>query len=129
MLGEVVLQLLGRHDDGVEEFLCLWVMWLGVSQYLADKIHGTLDLKGVSLFFPFNYQSGADHMVSGCQVKQKGFAGIRCHEHRWRGQESLEAVEGCLCLLRPDKGVGFLEEFVQRQASLSQPCDESAEHC
>ena len=79
------------------------------------------------MLYPFDYQSGTDHMVSSCQVKQKGFAGFRCHEHWWRGQESLEAVEGRLSLLCPDNGVGFLEEFVWRQASFSQPSDESAE--
>ena len=85
MLGEVVMQLLGRHDDGIEKFLCLRVPRLGVGQYFADEVNGSLYLKGMSLFFPFDHQRGTDHMVSGCQVEQKGFAGVRYDEHRWRG--------------------------------------------
>jgi len=30
-------------------------MGLGVRQYLADEVHRTLDLKGVSLFLPLYY--------------------------------------------------------------------------
>ena len=44
-----------------------------------------LYFEGVSQFLPFYYQSGADHMVGGCQVKQKGFARIWCDEHWGRG--------------------------------------------
>ena len=73
----------------------------------------------MSRFLPFYYQSNANLMVGGCQVKQKGFARIWCDEYRGRGQEGLEAVEGHLHFLCSDKGVGLLEEFVQRQAPLS----------
>ena len=65
VLGEVVLQLLGRHDDSVEKFLCLRVPRLGVGQHFANEVNGSLDLKGMFMFFPFDHQGGADHMVSG----------------------------------------------------------------
>ena len=59
------MQLLGRHGDGVEKILCLRVPRLGVGQHFADEVNGSLDLKGMSLFFPFDHQGSTDHMVSG----------------------------------------------------------------
>ena len=51
--------------------------------------NGSLDFEGVSRLLPFYYQGGADNVVGGGQVEQKGLVGIRRDEHQSRGQETL----------------------------------------
>ena len=42
---EVMAQLAGRHEDGVQHFLRLRVAFLGVPEYLTDKVHRLLHLE------------------------------------------------------------------------------------
>ena len=52
MVGEVVRELLGHHQHGVQKLLNLGVANFGVGEYLTDEVHQSLDLQGVSWFLP-----------------------------------------------------------------------------
>ena len=60
----------------------LGLLDLGVSEYLSDKVYGSLDLKMVSRLLPFDDQRGAYHMVAGGDVEEKGFSLFRSDEDR-----------------------------------------------
>jgi hypothetical protein len=65
---EVMLQLPGRHEYWVEQFLHLWISYLSVLQDFTDKVHGLLpDLRYHLL--PFNGDDYADHSVGSRYVQ------------------------------------------------------------
>jgi hypothetical protein len=65
---EVMLQLLGRHEYCVEQFLHLWIPYLSVLQDLTDKVHKLLlDLH--YRLWPFSGDDCADHNVGSCHVQ------------------------------------------------------------
>jgi peptide subunit release factor 1 (eRF1) len=57
---KIVAQLAGRNKDGVQEFLDLRVSSFGLVEYLADEVHGSLDLVHVSDLLLFDDDGGAD---------------------------------------------------------------------
>ena len=46
MVGEVVQELLGHHQHGVQKLLNLGVVNFGIGEYLTDEVHRSLDLQG-----------------------------------------------------------------------------------
>ena len=48
MVGEVVQELPGHHQNGVQKLLHLGVSNLGIGEYLTDEVHQTLNLQGAS---------------------------------------------------------------------------------
>ena len=57
-------------------------MDLGVSEYLPDKVYGSLDFELVSWFLPFDDQGGTHHMVTCCDIEEEGFSSFRSDEDR-----------------------------------------------
>jgi hypothetical protein len=58
-----MLQLFGRHEYCVEQFLHMWIPYLSILQNFADKVHGVLfDL--CYRLWPFNGNDCADHQDS-----------------------------------------------------------------
>jgi hypothetical protein len=63
-----MLQLPGRHEYYVEQFLHLWIPYLSVLLDFADKVHGLLlDLR--YRLWPFNGDDCADHNVDSSHVQ------------------------------------------------------------
>jgi hypothetical protein len=63
-----MLQLSGRHEYYVEQFLHLWIPYLSILQDFADKVHGLL----LDLFYclwPFNGDDCADHNIGSRHVQ------------------------------------------------------------
>jgi len=107
-----VTQLPPRDQDGVQELLDLGVASLRIGQDFANEVYGTLHLEGVSLFFPFYHQGGADHFRGGRNVKQEWFPISQRDQNRGSHQDFLDLVKCLLSLERPRKLVGFLQKLV-----------------
>jgi hypothetical protein len=69
MVGKIVLQLLGRHEHGVQEILHLQVASLGLGEYLTVKVHQSMDLQSMAWLLPFDHKSGADHVGGRREVE------------------------------------------------------------
>ena len=67
---EVVAQLPGRDEDRVEEFLHLGVAQLGLTEYFADEVDGSLYLVNMAWLVSFDDQGGADHVRSCRDVEE-----------------------------------------------------------
>ena len=93
MVGEVVQELLGHHQHGIEEFLHLGVPDLGVGEYLPDEVYGPLDLKVVSQVLPFNDQGDAYHVVAGHDVEDVEAAAF-VHQHLGEALLVDDGVDG-----------------------------------
>jgi hypothetical protein len=65
VIGEIVLQLLSRHEHGVQELLHLRVAGLGLGEYLADKLHQSLNLQHLTRLLPFDYESDTEQVRVG----------------------------------------------------------------
>ena len=105
---EVVMQLSVGDNDGVQEFLDLGVASLGIGQDLANEVHGTLHLEGVSLFFSVYHQGGADHLRGGRNVEQKQFSIGQGGQDRGLCQELFYLVKCLLGLGCPFEAVRLL---------------------
>ena len=74
MVGEVVQELLGHHQHGVQKLLNLGVANFGVGEYLTNEVHQSLDLQGVSWLLPLDDEGSADNVVACCDVEGEGFS-------------------------------------------------------
>ena len=70
---EVVFQLLGCNQYGVDQFLNLWVPGLGFIEYLTNEIDWSLYLLDVAGLVAFDHHGSGDHSVSCRNVKQESF--------------------------------------------------------
>jgi len=64
VIGEVVLELSGHHQNGAEKLLGLGIVNLGIGKYLTNKVHRSLDIQGVSRLLPLDDKGGAHNMVA-----------------------------------------------------------------
>jgi hypothetical protein len=62
-----MLQLPGRHEYCIEQFLHLWISCLSILQDLTDKVHGLL-LDFYYSFWPFNGDDYANHSVGSRHI-------------------------------------------------------------
>jgi len=60
-----VLQLASGEDHCVDQFLDLWVPYLGFREHLTDEVDRPLDWQRVSFFRPFDHDSRTDNL--GCR--------------------------------------------------------------
>ena len=74
MVGEVLQELLSRHQNGVQKLLHLGVLSLGVGEYLTDEVHRSLNLQGASGLLPFDDEGGAHNVVVCHDVEEEGFS-------------------------------------------------------
>ena len=86
MLGEVVQELLGHHQHGVQKLLNLGVANFGVGEYLIDEVHRSLDLQGVSRLLPLDDDGGAHNVVACRDVEEEGFSLFESDEDWGRHQ-------------------------------------------
>ena len=80
MIGEVVQELLGHHQHGIQKLLNLGVTNFGVGEYLTDEVHRSLDLQGVSWLLPLDDEGGAHNVVACHDVEEEGFFPFRSDE-------------------------------------------------
>ena len=80
VVGEVVQELLGRHQHGVQKLLHLGVSSLSVGEYLTDEVHRSLNLHGVSQLLPFDDEGGAHNVVVCRDVEEEGFSPFGSNE-------------------------------------------------
>ena len=73
MVGEVVQELPGHHQHGIQKLLHLGVSSLGIGKYLTDEIHRSLNLQGASRLL-FDDEGGAHNVVVCRDVEEKGFS-------------------------------------------------------
>ena len=66
---EVMFQLLGCYQYGIDQFLNLWVPSLGFIEYLTDEIDWSLYLVGVARLIALDHHGSGDHPISCCNVK------------------------------------------------------------
>ena len=70
---EVMFQLSGCYQYGVDQFLNLWVPGLGFIEYLTDEIDWSLYLVDVARLIALDHHGSGDHSISCRNVKQEGF--------------------------------------------------------
>jgi hypothetical protein len=68
---EVVAQFPFGDQSSVHEFLDLGVASLGIGQDFTYKVHGTLHLEGMPLFFLFHDKYCANHLSHCRDVEQE----------------------------------------------------------
>ena len=114
---ELVTQLPFGDKDGVQEFLDLGVASLGIRQDLANEVHRTQHIEGVSLFFSLYHQGSADHLRGGRNVEQNEFSIGRRNQDRSLRQELLDRVKCQLSLGCPFEVVDLLQESIKGETS------------
>ena len=77
MVGEVVQELLGRHQHGVQKLLNMGVANFGVGEYLTDEVHWSLDLQGASWLFPFDDQAALTTWLFAVMQRRRGSPRLR----------------------------------------------------
>lgn len=101
------------QDYYVQQLLDLRAAGFCLGQYLANDIDWPLNGQSISLFVPFDYNRGADHL-SGCgDVKQKGFALGGRYQDGCVGEDYFEISEGFLGFGSPTRGLAS-GEFMTR---------------
>jgi len=80
MVGEVVQELPGHHQNGVQKLLHLGVSNLGIGEYLTDEVHRSLNLQEVSRLLPFDDEGGTHSMVVCHDVEEEGFSPFGSNE-------------------------------------------------
>ena len=79
---EVMSQLSGCYQYGIEQFLNLWVPSLGFTEHLIDEINWSLYLVDVVGLVALDHYGSGDHSISCRNVKQEGFVFSRSSEDR-----------------------------------------------
>jgi len=103
---KIMAELAAGQDYCVEQFLDLGVSGLRVGQYFTDEVHRSLDRQGAP-FLPFDHDSRAVHLISGCDVEKQWFPLGRRYQNGRVGEQSLEFVKGFLSLRGPGEMLGF----------------------
>ena len=67
-------ELLGCHKNGIQKLLNKGVANFGVSEYLTDEVHRSLDLQGVSRLLPIDDEGGAHNVVACRDVGEEGLS-------------------------------------------------------
>jgi len=73
-----------------------------------------LDRQGVPLFLPFDHDSRAGHLISGCDGEKQWFPLGGRYQNGRVGEQGLEFVKGFLGLGGPGKVLGFSKQPIQR---------------
>lgn len=71
MAVKVVSELTLDDEYGIEEFLDLWVVSLGVKESFADEVHRPLSFEGVALFLSLHHHGRTDGVRGGRVYKSK----------------------------------------------------------
>jgi hypothetical protein len=119
MSQEIMIQLPGHHKYCVEH---LWVSCLCVFQNLTNEVYRLL-FQFCIRFWSFN----GDDCVSGCDIEWQHVIGLWWNQC-WQGlQISLELDESHHCLIIPLKAICFMQQLVEKHATLARFGYESAE--
>jgi hypothetical protein len=84
---EVVFQLLGCNQDGVDQLLNLRVPGFGLVEYLANEVNRVLDFVNVAKFLMLDHDDCRDHAISGRNIEEKDIVFLRSSKDWWRGKE------------------------------------------
>jgi hypothetical protein len=117
---------LSKKND-VHEFLYLGVTGIHIYEDLTYEVDGMLEWMYTPFLLSFNDEHWTDHLGSPCHVDQDQIPVLRRGQDSGLGQESLEVVECFLCLYRPLKAVGLMEQFVERQSMFYKAWNVAAE--
>jgi hypothetical protein len=104
---EVVSQLPPRQDHHVQQLPNLWVVDLGLGQYLTDEVDWSLDGQCMPLFSSLNHDRGANHLSGSGDVDQQGFSGSGGHQDGRVCEERLQVPEGFLGLRGPSEALNL----------------------
>ena len=74
MVGEVVQELSGSHQHGIQKLLNLGIANFGIGEYLTDEVHRSLHFQWASWLLPFNDEGSTHNMVVCRDVEEEGFS-------------------------------------------------------
>jgi hypothetical protein len=74
---EVIFQLSGCNQDGVDQLLNLRVPGFGLVEYLIDEINRALDFVNVVGFITLDHDDCGDHTISGRNLEEKDIVFLR----------------------------------------------------
>jgi hypothetical protein len=74
---EVVFQLLGCNQDGIDQLLNLRVPGFGFIEHLADEVNRALDFMHVAGFLTLDHDDCGDHTIGGRNVEKKNVVFLR----------------------------------------------------